>query len=85
MDEAKRASDALTTTQPKSHYLAARIISAAAEGDQAQARRLGNMLTSEFPKFAANPRKVFLERNYPADLTDGLVRALRNAGIPNAS
>ena len=85
MDEAKRASDALTTTQPKSHYLAARIISAAAEGDQAQARRLGDMLTSEFPKFAANPRKVFLERNYPADLTDGLVRALRNAGIPNAS
>lgn len=85
MDEAKRASDALTTTQPRSHYLAARIISAAAEGDQAQARKLGDMLTSEFPKFAANPRKVFMERNYPADLTDGLVRALRNAGIPHAS
>lgn len=85
MDEAKRASDALTTTQPRSHYLAARIISAEAEGDKIQARRLGDTLTSEFPEFAANPRKVFMERNYPADLTDGLVRALRDAGIPNAS
>ncbi|MGB3538651.1 MAG: hypothetical protein WBA42_10880 [Mesorhizobium sp.] len=85
MDEAKRASDALTTTQPRSHYLAARIISAAAEGDETQVRKLGGMLTHEFPKFAADPRKVFLERNYPADLTDGLVRALREAGIPHAS
>ncbi len=85
MDEAKRASDALTTTQPRSHYLAARIISAAAEGDETQVRKLGGMLTSEFPKFAADPRKVFLERNYPPDLTDGLVRELREAGITHAS
>lgn len=85
MTDAKRASDALTTTQPKSHYLAARIVSAAAVGDQAQARVLSGLLASEFPKFTANPRKVFTERNYPADLTDRLVKALREAGIPNAS
>jgi Tfp pilus assembly protein PilF len=85
MDEAKRASDALTTTLPKSHYLAARIISARTTGDQAQAKQLITTLTSEFPQFVSDPRKVFLERNYPADLTDRLVKALREAGLPDAS
>lgn len=85
MEGARRAADALTTTHPKSHYLAARIISATANGDRDQARALSALLTSEFPNFAADPRKVFLERNYPADLTDRLVKALRDAGIPNAS
>ncbi|HEY4192488.1 MAG TPA: hypothetical protein VGM46_07560 [Mesorhizobium sp.] len=83
--EAKRASDALTTTEPKSHYLAARIISATASGDGEQAKQLIDKLGSEFPDFVANPRKVFLERNYPADLTDQLVKALRQAGLPDAS
>lgn len=84
MEGAKRASDALTTTSLKSHYLAARIISAKATGDAEQARQLENTLIREFPRFAADPRKVFVERNYPADLTDRLVKALRDAGIPNA-
>jgi len=84
MAGAKRASDALTTTQLKSHYLSARIISAAATGDISQARKLGETLTTQFPLFAADPRKVFMERNYPADLTERLVKALRDAGIPNA-
>jgi tetratricopeptide (TPR) repeat protein len=84
MESAKRASDALTTTSLKSHYLAARIISAKAMGDAEQARQLEDTLTREFPRFAADPRKVFVERNYPADLTDRLVKALRDAGIPNA-
>ncbi len=85
MEGAKRASDSLTTTIPKSHYLTARIIVAAASGDRALAEKLRHTLIAEFPKFAANPRPVFVERNYPPDLTDRLVKALREVGIPSAS
>jgi len=85
MEGAKRASDSLTTTIPKSHYLTARIISAEASGDRVLAEKLRRTLIAEFPKFAANPRPVFVERNYPPELTDRLVDALRKAGIPNAS
>lgn len=81
---AKRASDALTTTAPKSHYIAVRIISAKAAGDSTEVRRLEETLTQEFPNFVADPRKVFMERNYPADLVNRLVEALREAGIPHA-
>lgn len=82
---AKHASDALITTIPRSHYLVARIVGAAEAGDQAQVKDLGVTLNREFPTFMANPRKVFQERNYPADLTDRLVRALQEAGISDAS
>jgi Tfp pilus assembly protein PilF len=85
MAGAKKASDALMTTSPKSHYLAARIISAKTFGDDAQLRQLKDTLTRQFPRFVANPRKVFIERNYPADLTGRLIDALRDAGIINAS
>ncbi len=81
---ASHASDALITTTPRSHYLTARIISAAESGDVTQAKELSATLTREFPEFTADPRKVFLERNYPADLTDRLVKALRDAGITDA-
>ncbi|MHA6641657.1 tetratricopeptide repeat protein [Mesorhizobium sp. A623] len=85
MAGARKASDALMTTAPKSHYLAARIISAKAFGDDAELRELKDTLTQQFPRFVANPRKVFAERNYPADLTDRLIDALHEAGIFNAS
>jgi hypothetical protein len=85
MAGAKKASDALMTTSPKSHYLAARIISAKTFGDDGQLRELKDTLTRQFPRFVANPRKVFIERNYPADLTGRLIDALRDAGIINAS
>jgi hypothetical protein len=42
-------------------------------------------LTVKFPKFAADPRAAFVERKYPADLTERLVKALRAAGLGNAS
>jgi hypothetical protein len=40
---------------------------------------------TDFPKFAADPRKTFEQRKYPADLTDRLVEALRAAGLGNSS
>lgn len=85
MNRATIASDALRTTATKSHYLAARLIGAKAAGRDQLARKLADELTANFPKFAADPRATFLDRRYPADLTDRLVEALRAAGIGSGS
>ncbi|MDX8483000.1 hypothetical protein RFN28_31750 [Mesorhizobium sp. VK24D] len=79
------ASESLRTTASKSHYLAARLIGAKISGRDKLASELANELTAEFPKFAANPRAIFVDRKYPADLTDRLVQSLRSAGIGNPS
>ncbi|CAN7375044.1 tetratricopeptide repeat protein [Mesorhizobium sp. LjRoot246] len=85
MNKAIAASTALRTTATKSHYLAARLIGAKAAGQDHLVSTLLNQLTTEFPKFAADPRATFVERKYPADLTERLVQALRAAGLGNAS
>lgn len=85
MNKAIAASMALRTTATKSHYLAARLIGAKAAGQDHLVGTLLNQLTTEFPKFAADPRATFVERKYPADLTERLVQALRAAGLGNPS
>lgn len=85
MGKAMAASIALRTTDTKSHYLAARLISAKAVGQERLAIRLLNELNTKFPKFVADPRATFVERRYPADLTNRLVEALRAAGLGNPS
>ncbi|WFP65317.1 tetratricopeptide repeat protein [Mesorhizobium sp. WSM4904] len=79
------ASESLRTTASKSHYLAARLIGAKISGRDKLASQLANELTAEFPKFAADPRATFVDRKYPADLTDRLVQSLHSAGIGNPS
>ncbi|CAN7589146.1 tetratricopeptide repeat protein [Mesorhizobium sp. LjNodule214] len=79
------ASESLRTTATKSHYLAARLIGAKLAARDQLASQLTNELIAKFPKFAANPRSTFVDRKYPADLTDRLVGALRAAGLGNAS
>jgi hypothetical protein len=85
MNKAALASEALRTTATKSHYLAARLIGAKAAGRDQLARKLVDELAVKFPNFAADPRATFVERRYPADLTERLVEALRAAGLGNAS
>ncbi|RUV36052.1 hypothetical protein [Mesorhizobium sp. M7A.F.Ca.MR.148.00.0.0] len=85
MNKAVAASMALRTTATKSHYLAARLIGAKAAGQDHLVSTLLKQLTTEFPKFAADPRATFVERKYPADLTDRLVQALRAAGLGSQS
>ncbi|RWM20990.1 MAG: hypothetical protein E5X53_04880 [Mesorhizobium sp.] len=85
MNKAALASDALQATPTKSHYLAARLIGARATGRNQLAHELVDEMTVKFPKFAADPRATFVERRYPADLTDRLVEALRAAGLGNGS
>ncbi|TRC81624.1 hypothetical protein FJV80_21915 [Mesorhizobium sp. WSM4310] len=84
-NKAAIASSALRTTATKSHYLAARLIGARISGQDSLARKLLDELTTKFPKFAANPRATFIDRKYPADLTERLIGALRAAGLGNAS
>ncbi|RWP12646.1 hypothetical protein [Mesorhizobium sp.] len=85
MNKAVAASMALRTTATKSHYLAARLIGAKAAGQDHLVSTLLKQLTTEFPKFAADPRATFVERKYPVDLTDRLVQALRAAGLGSPS
>ncbi|MBZ9777146.1 tetratricopeptide repeat protein [Mesorhizobium sp. CO1-1-8] len=85
MNKAVAASMALRTTATKSHYLAARLVGAKAAGQDHLVSTLLKQLTTEFPKFAADPRATFVERKYPADLTDRLVQALRAAGLGSQS
>lgn len=85
MNRATIASDALRPTATKSHYLAARLIGAKAAGRDQLAHELVDEMTVKFPKFAADPRATFVDRRYPANLTDRLVEALRAAGLGNAS
>ncbi len=85
MKKAAIASESLRTTASKSHYLAARLIGARISGRDKLAGELANELTVEFPKFAADPRATFIDRKYPADLTERLVQSLRAAGIGNPS
>ncbi|WP_095201977.1 tetratricopeptide repeat protein [Mesorhizobium carmichaelinearum] len=85
MNKAIAASMALRTTATKSHYLAARLIGAKAAGQDQLVATLLDELNTKFPKFAADPRATFVERKYPADLTERLVGALRAAGLGNAS
>ncbi|MBZ9818532.1 tetratricopeptide repeat protein [Mesorhizobium sp. CA4] len=85
MKKAAIASESLRTTSSKSHYLAARLIGARISGREKLARELANELTAEFPNFVVNPRATFVDRKYPADLTDRLVQSLRAAGIGNPS
>lgn len=84
-DRAARAAASLTTTAAKSHYLAARLISAKATGDDKARQEVLDELVARFPKFAADPRDAFAARNYPPDLTDRLVAALRDAGLGGGS
>lgn len=84
MERAARATESLAATK-KSHYLAARLIAADISGKTEQAKALATELAVDFPKFAADPRPTFENANYPADLTEKLVNALRAAGLGGSS
>ena len=84
LERAAQATDPLAMTK-RSHYLAARLIAAAVEGDVKAATALSAEIAERYPKFAANPRATFQAANYPPDLTDRLVEALRAAGLGGAS
>lgn len=84
MERAARATEVLVSTK-KSHYLAARIIVAQQSGHGAQVAPMLKELAENYPDFAKNPRSAFEKANYPADMTEKLIEALRSAGLDSAS
>ncbi|MET3791832.1 tetratricopeptide repeat protein [Aquamicrobium terrae] len=85
MKKAASAAEALKPASTRSHYLAARLIAADYANDAAARDRLIAELASRYPRFVANPRRVFEQREYPPDMVDRLVEALRAAGLGKAS
>jgi hypothetical protein len=83
--KAMAAAASIAPTVRKSHYLAARLIAAKRDGNQEARAKLLDELAREFPKFSADPRSALMKRNYPSDLTDRLVGALRAAGLGSGS
>ena len=83
MDKASEATSALSMLK-KSHYLAARLVTAHARGDERRADALVTELVASYPEFAADPGTAFRSANYPPDLAAKLVNALRIAGIGGA-
>ena len=84
MQAAARATEPLASVK-RAHYLGARLIVAAQQRDEPKRVALLEAIVKDHAKFAANPRAAFENANYPADLTDRLVAALRAAGLGGAS
>ncbi|BCH23682.1 hypothetical protein MesoLjLc_33420 [Mesorhizobium sp. L-8-10] len=84
MERAARATEVLLSTR-KSHYLAARIIVAQQSGQVAQVAAMRQELAENYPDFAKNPRAAFEKANYPANMTEKLIEALRSAGLDSAN
>ncbi|MGB3390184.1 MAG: hypothetical protein WBA88_19625 [Pseudaminobacter sp.] len=83
-ERASRATNALVTTK-KAHYLGARLIAANWAGKADVARGLLAEIRADHPAFAANPRATFEKGQYPAELINRLVDALRDAGLGDPS
>jgi hypothetical protein len=83
--QAIRATGPLNPTGTKPHYLAARLVAANLGGDVGEELKLRGELTRRFPEFVLNPRAIFRHRNFPPDMTELLVRALRTAGLGTGS
>jgi tetratricopeptide (TPR) repeat protein len=84
MEKAANATLALETTK-RAHYLAARMIVAHEKGELKKADELRAEIAEEYPVFAADPRRYYLDARYPDDMTEKLVGAIRAAGLVSAS
>lgn len=84
MQAAARATEPLASGK-RAHYAGARLIVAAEQRDEQKRIALLEQIVKDHPKFAADPRAAFEKANYPADLTDKLVTALRAAGLGGGS
>ncbi|MET3661063.1 tetratricopeptide repeat protein [Aquamicrobium ahrensii] len=84
MKMAVNAAESLKPAAPRSHYLAARLIAAGYTKDTRARDQLIATLSEKYPRFVANPRRVFEQREYPPDMVEKLVEALRAAGLDKA-
>ena len=83
-ETAWRAADALTGSSRR-HYLAARMVAAAARGDAANAGALAGELKAKHAEFLADPAKAFRQAQYPEDLAKKLSDAIKAAATAAGS
>jgi tetratricopeptide (TPR) repeat protein len=74
------ATDSLTATR-RPHYLAARLLAASHRDQEEDVNRLRAELAEKHKKFVTDPRGYYERADYPADMIERLVNALREAGL----
>ncbi len=84
IDGARRALSPIETTK-RGHYYLARLIVADKRDDKAGAAALLAQIAAEYPKLSADPRSFYVNAEYPIDMVEKLLAALRSAGLAGAS
>lgn len=75
----------LATVAPNPLFLAGRLIIASERGNQRQVKDIIDQLEANFPTFVADPRATLTKRNYPPDMVERFIGALRTAGLSGAT
>lgn len=69
----------------RAHYIAARLVAAHLNGEEAGSKELLNELGTNHSRFVSDPEAFFQRGNYPPGLTQKFMDALRAAGLTSAS
>lgn len=84
-DLAAKASASFATAAPNPLFLTARLIVASEGGNQGLVKDILDQLETNFPTFVADPRATLTNRNYPPDMVEKFIGALRSAGLSGAT
>lgn len=82
---ATKAVAPLATVAPNPLFLTGRLIVASEAGNQRLVKDIIDLLEANFPTYVSNPRATLLKRNYPADMIEKFIGALRTAGLSGAT
>lgn len=82
---AARAVASLATVAPNPLFLTGRLIVASEGDNQGLVKDILDQLESNFPAFVADPRATLTNRNYPPDMVEKFIGALRSAGLSGAT
>ena len=84
-DLAARAAASFATAAPNPLFLTARLIVASEGSNQGLVKDILDQLETNFPTFVADPRATLTNRNYPPDMVEKFIGALRSAGLSGAT
>ncbi|WP_054311440.1 hypothetical protein [Mesorhizobium sp. 1M-11] len=82
---AARAVAPLASVAPNPLFLTGRLIVASEGGNPGLVKDIVDQLEANFPTFMADPRATLTKRNYPPDMVEKFIGALRTAGVSGAT
>nr|WP_145994429.1 tetratricopeptide repeat protein [Mesorhizobium loti] len=82
---AARAVAPLATVAPNPLFLTGRLIVASEGGNQRLVTDIIDQLEANFPTYVSDPRATLTKRNYPPDMVEKFIGALRTAGLSGAT